>query len=59
MRVSDLKYEFRVYKGDICVLYRILTDDNILSFLNVELTDLDFLKGDTRIEISLWNGKSI
>ena len=56
MRVSDLKYELRVYKDNFCVLYRLLNEDNLLSFINVEVTDLDFLKGETRIEISLWKG---
>ena len=54
--MSDLKYELRVYKDNVCVLYRLLNEDNLLSFINVEVTDLDFLKGETRIEISLWKG---
>lgn len=54
MRASDLKYELRVFnKDNVCILYRLLNEDNLLSFINVELTDLDFLKGKTRIVISL------
>ena len=55
MRASDLKYELRVFnKDNVCILYRLLNEDNLLSFINVELTDLDFLKGETRIVISLY-----
>ena len=56
MMVSDLKYELRVYKDDVCIMYRLLTDDNLLAFINAEVLDFDFIKGETRIEISLWNG---
>lgn len=55
MRASDLKYELMVFnKDNVCILYRLLNEDNLLSFINVELTDLDFLKGETRIVISLY-----
>ena len=59
MKVSDLKYELRVYKDDVCIMCRLLTEDNLLAFINAEVLEFDFLKGETRIEVSLWNGKSI
>lgn len=58
MRVSDLKYELRVYtKDNVCVLYRLVGEHNLLSFISVETTDLDFLKGETKIVISLYKGE--
>lgn len=56
MKYSDLRYNVVIIRDGYRIAARLCSSDDIHSAIEEEMLRIGFLKGEDKIEISLWNG---